>query len=360
VGFTGHEDDTELGLVNMGGRLYDPKLARFLQPDALVQAPGFSPSWNPYGYVWHSPLRYTDPSGWQVEPGQAGQGPPVVSDPYYRDENGAPYVCATPGCNLVTTPAEPLWTNGEDTTGPGPYGAQPQAAPAASPSQPAWSMSDAQFYSIVTPGNHLDYDSHGVAIPPDPTATLLELGVLAAPFLVELAPVLAAAAPELFGALSELGAGLLEGVAPGSAPAYAGAGAGVVAAGERGAGAFGRAGEFFRSFAKRSGEGIPRPDRFTVRRYMSRDELRQLKKDGIRFDRARGNGIPTTTRNFTPRSQAEARGRTGAPAAEYQVDLDVTGVRRGPTTSTRSGLPEYPIQGNLSPDMIIGVQKVPK
>ncbi|NJO84978.1 MAG: hypothetical protein HC828_20975, partial [Blastochloris sp.] len=81
---------------------------------------------NRYSYGLNNPLRYTDPSGWQVEGGSAEQGPPVVSDPYYRDGNGEPYVCATPGCNLVTTPAEPLWTNGEDTTGPGPYGAQPQ------------------------------------------------------------------------------------------------------------------------------------------------------------------------------------------------------------------------------------------
>jgi RHS repeat-associated protein len=74
LGFTGHEDDRELGLVNMRGRVYDPVVARFLTPDAVVQAPSFSPSWNPYSYAFHSPLRYTDPSGWQVE----GEG----ADPY--------------------------------------------------------------------------------------------------------------------------------------------------------------------------------------------------------------------------------------------------------------------------------------
>ena len=36
-GFTGHEDDEELGLVNMKGRLYDPKVGRFLTTD---RAPG--------------------------------------------------------------------------------------------------------------------------------------------------------------------------------------------------------------------------------------------------------------------------------------------------------------------------------
>ena len=47
VGFTGHEDDRELGLVHMKGRLYDLVLSRFLQPDPVVQAPGFSQNWQP-------------------------------------------------------------------------------------------------------------------------------------------------------------------------------------------------------------------------------------------------------------------------------------------------------------------------
>jgi len=46
LGFTGHEDDTELGLVNMKGRLYDPHLSRFITPDPIVAKPGFGQSWN--------------------------------------------------------------------------------------------------------------------------------------------------------------------------------------------------------------------------------------------------------------------------------------------------------------------------
>ncbi|XXX72068.1 RHS repeat-associated core domain-containing protein [Sorangium sp. So ce134] len=38
-GFTGHEGDDELGLVNMKGRIYDPRLGRFLTTDPIVQAP---------------------------------------------------------------------------------------------------------------------------------------------------------------------------------------------------------------------------------------------------------------------------------------------------------------------------------
>lgn len=93
---------------------------------------------------------------------------------------------------------------------------------------------------------------------------------------------------------------------------------------------------------------------------MSKEEMKELKREGVPFDPKRGSGIPTTTRNFNPRNQDVARRRTGAPKAEYQVDLDATGLPRGPTTSTRSGLPEYPIQGDLTPDRIIDIKKVPK
>jgi RHS repeat-associated protein len=63
VGFTGHEDEDDLGLVNMRGRIYDPKLGRFLQTDPIVSAPASGQSWNPYSYVHNSPLNFTDPSG---------------------------------------------------------------------------------------------------------------------------------------------------------------------------------------------------------------------------------------------------------------------------------------------------------
>ena len=66
-GFTAHEADEELGLVNMKGRMYDPKLARFLTPDPLVAHPQFGQSWNPYSYVLNSPLSRVDPSGFQDE-----------------------------------------------------------------------------------------------------------------------------------------------------------------------------------------------------------------------------------------------------------------------------------------------------
>ncbi len=68
VGFEGLEADDEVGLVNMRGRIYDPKIGRFLTTDPLVSRPGFAQSWNPYSYVLNSPLNFTDPSGFQDTP----------------------------------------------------------------------------------------------------------------------------------------------------------------------------------------------------------------------------------------------------------------------------------------------------
>ena len=62
-GFTGHEHIGSYSLINMNGRVYDPRLGRFLSPDPYVQAPDFSQSYNRYSYVWNNPLKYTDPDG---------------------------------------------------------------------------------------------------------------------------------------------------------------------------------------------------------------------------------------------------------------------------------------------------------
>lgn len=66
VGFTGHRDDSDVGLVDMGGRMYHPRLARFMSPDLIVQAPGSSQSAARYAYVWNRPLSATDPSGFAM------------------------------------------------------------------------------------------------------------------------------------------------------------------------------------------------------------------------------------------------------------------------------------------------------
>lgn len=74
VGFTGHESEEEIGLVNMKGRIYDPRVGRFLSTDPLVSNPGFSQSWNPYSYVLNNPLNLIDPSGFESVDGNVEYG----------------------------------------------------------------------------------------------------------------------------------------------------------------------------------------------------------------------------------------------------------------------------------------------
>ena len=63
-GFTGHEMVDGVGFIHMNGRIYDPKLARFLQADPHIQAPHLTQSLNRYSYVLNNPLNAMDPSGY--------------------------------------------------------------------------------------------------------------------------------------------------------------------------------------------------------------------------------------------------------------------------------------------------------
>lgn len=64
LGFTGHENIPERGLVHMNGRVYDPALGKFLSADPNVQFSKDVRSYNRYSYVSNNPLRYTDPTGY--------------------------------------------------------------------------------------------------------------------------------------------------------------------------------------------------------------------------------------------------------------------------------------------------------
>ena len=67
-GFTGHEHLQTVGLIHMNGRLYDPALHRFLQPDNFVQDPFNTQNFNRYGYCLNNPLVYVDQNGefWHI------------------------------------------------------------------------------------------------------------------------------------------------------------------------------------------------------------------------------------------------------------------------------------------------------
>ncbi len=74
-GYTGHEHlyfygrmpgsnpSTDLSLINMNGRMYDPVMSSFLSVDNYVQSPENSQNFNRYAYCLNNPLKYTDPDG---------------------------------------------------------------------------------------------------------------------------------------------------------------------------------------------------------------------------------------------------------------------------------------------------------
>jgi RHS repeat-associated protein len=64
VGFTGQEQDGDMGLTDMKGRIYDPLAGRFMSADPIVQAPFWSQGLNRYSYVFNNPINNTDPSGY--------------------------------------------------------------------------------------------------------------------------------------------------------------------------------------------------------------------------------------------------------------------------------------------------------
>jgi RHS repeat-associated protein len=63
-GFGAHEHIDLFALIDMGGRVYDPYLGRFIQPDPYIQDITNLQNYNRYTYVYNNPLSYTDPSGY--------------------------------------------------------------------------------------------------------------------------------------------------------------------------------------------------------------------------------------------------------------------------------------------------------
>ena len=62
-GFTGHEHFEEVDAIHMNGRMYNPRLHRFVSPDNFIQDPYNTMSYDRQGYVWNNPLMAKDPTG---------------------------------------------------------------------------------------------------------------------------------------------------------------------------------------------------------------------------------------------------------------------------------------------------------
>ncbi len=62
-GYTSHEMDDEIGMINMNARIYDPYLGRFLSADPVLPDSYDLQAFNRYSYVYNNPLKYVDPTG---------------------------------------------------------------------------------------------------------------------------------------------------------------------------------------------------------------------------------------------------------------------------------------------------------
>lgn len=82
TGFTGHEQEDALGLVNMGGRVYDPRLGRLLSADPMLA--GGALGLNRHVYVGGLVLDSVDPSGFEDVPSTT----PAIEDEEKRARLG--------------------------------------------------------------------------------------------------------------------------------------------------------------------------------------------------------------------------------------------------------------------------------
>src|SRR5262249_58131229 len=55
---------SDVGLVHLNGRVYDPLIGRMMSADPMVPDPLNGQAWNRYSYVINNPLALTDPNGY--------------------------------------------------------------------------------------------------------------------------------------------------------------------------------------------------------------------------------------------------------------------------------------------------------
>jgi RHS repeat-associated protein len=136
---TGHDDDSEVGLVNFGARYYAPMLGRWLSADPLT-VHAMAGDANPYAFVRGSPLRFVDPIG--------------LNDCAANDPNCQPTSEQFPDDPAASTgPAAGSQASGGGTATP-PRGPQPSRPPPPTPGPPNVGVSITAFGSTgVTAGN---------------------------------------------------------------------------------------------------------------------------------------------------------------------------------------------------------------
>jgi RHS repeat-associated protein len=170
--FGGHEFDQETGLVNMGARLYDAKIGRFMSADLGVQVPSWTQAYNRYAYGWNNPMRWVDPSGLDAE----AEGPEVVPDEYGLVVNPTP----APPSNDVAEPdgepaGEPLEGAQATVSGPVDSGAPVPLIVPESVGRPSSPITPEQEWDAAKAGaRNFAIDTYDALtrLPPDPFGLL--------------------------------------------------------------------------------------------------------------------------------------------------------------------------------------------
>ncbi len=99
--FTGHEHDTETGLIYMKARFYDPAAGRFLNQDTYLGEAGNPPSLHRYLYAFNNPTVWVDPDGRQS----------------YRYVNEKGVTVFTDGTGLKPSPETKMEVHQDDSAG---------------------------------------------------------------------------------------------------------------------------------------------------------------------------------------------------------------------------------------------------
>ena len=127
IGFTGHVNDADTGLVYMQQRYYDPIAGRFQSVDPVTTDANSGQSFNRYEYANSNPYRYTDPDGRCVEDFCIGEA--IVVGRFVWGAYRA-YRAAEQVAKAVEVIQAVGNKGGDATPAPSPAAGAPEAAPA--------------------------------------------------------------------------------------------------------------------------------------------------------------------------------------------------------------------------------------
>ena len=88
LGFTGHLNAANLGLVDMQQRFYDPIAGRFLSIDPVVTDANTGKSFNRYAYANNNPYKYVDPDGREIKVAGSDEFKKVVQKDLAKIDSG--------------------------------------------------------------------------------------------------------------------------------------------------------------------------------------------------------------------------------------------------------------------------------